>query len=158
MQIPHATRKQPIPSGKISKRHSTCGAKKQINFYSHRSRRSATGDARNVLRQALAGCFGRSSAITTMSEPGWREIPAAASSARTAKKGATTIGPHLYNADVLSLPDKWEYPWYAAWDLAFHTIALALVDPDLPRNNSSSCCASGTCTRTGNARLRVGVR
>ena len=35
----------------------------------------------------------------------------------------------LYNADVISMPDKWEYPWYAAWDLAFHCIPLALVDP-----------------------------
>ena len=37
---------------------------------------------------------------------------------------------HMYNADVISMPDKWEYPWYAAWDLAFHVIALTLVDPD----------------------------
>src|SRR5689334_11406061 len=35
---------------------------------------------------------------------------------------------HLYNADVISMPDKWEYPWYAAWDLAFHCVPLALVD------------------------------
>ncbi len=35
---------------------------------------------------------------------------------------------HLYNADVISMPDKWEYPWYAAWDLAFHSLPLALVD------------------------------
>jgi hypothetical protein len=40
---------------------------------------------------------------------------------------------HLYNADVISMPDKWEYPWYAAWDLAFHTIALAVVDPDFAK-------------------------
>ncbi|HXV84888.1 MAG TPA: glucosidase [Candidatus Binatia bacterium] len=40
---------------------------------------------------------------------------------------------HLYNADVISIPDKWEYPWYAAWDLAFHCIALALVDPDFAK-------------------------
>src|SRR5262249_40621828 len=40
---------------------------------------------------------------------------------------------HLYNADVISMPDKWEYPWYAAWDLAFHCIALAQVDPDLAK-------------------------
>jgi hypothetical protein len=40
---------------------------------------------------------------------------------------------HLYNADVISMPDKWEYPWYAAWDLAFHCIPLALVDPDLAK-------------------------
>ena len=37
---------------------------------------------------------------------------------------------HMYNADVISMPDKWEYPWYAAWDLAFHVIALTMVDPD----------------------------
>ncbi|MDE3165967.1 MAG: glucosidase, partial [Acidobacteriota bacterium] len=36
---------------------------------------------------------------------------------------------HLYNADVLSMPDKWEYPWYASWDLAFHCVPLAVVDP-----------------------------
>jgi hypothetical protein len=40
---------------------------------------------------------------------------------------------HLYNADILSLPDKWEYPWYAAWDLAFHSIPLAMVDPDFAK-------------------------
>ena len=40
---------------------------------------------------------------------------------------------HLYNADVLSMPDKWEYPWYATWDLAFHCIPLALIDPDFAK-------------------------
>ena len=37
---------------------------------------------------------------------------------------------HMYNADVISMPDKWEYPWYAAWDLAFHVVALTMVDPE----------------------------
>jgi hypothetical protein len=37
---------------------------------------------------------------------------------------------HMYNGDVISMPDKWEYPWYAAWDLAFHVLALTLVDPE----------------------------
>jgi hypothetical protein len=40
---------------------------------------------------------------------------------------------HLENKDIISMPDKWEYPWYAAWDLAFHTIALAHVDPDFAK-------------------------
>jgi len=40
---------------------------------------------------------------------------------------------HLYNEDVISMPDKWEYPWYAAWDLAFHTIPLALLDPEFAK-------------------------
>ncbi|ALJ38547.1 glucosidase [Azospirillum brasilense] len=49
---------------------------------------------------------------------------------------ARRIGPrnsqwhHMHNADIVSMPDKWEYPWYAAWDLAFHVLALTLVDPD----------------------------
>jgi hypothetical protein len=41
---------------------------------------------------------------------------------------------HLYNEDIISMPDKWEYPWYAAWDLAFHCIALALIDPDFAKH------------------------
>ncbi|MBW4698699.1 MAG: glucosidase [Aphanocapsa lilacina HA4352-LM1] len=40
---------------------------------------------------------------------------------------------HMVNDDIISMPDKWEYPWYAAWDLAFHTIALAMVDPDFAK-------------------------
>jgi hypothetical protein len=44
---------------------------------------------------------------------------------------------HLYNADVVSMPDKWEYPWYAVWDLAFHTIALSLVDVDFAKEQLS---------------------
>jgi hypothetical protein len=40
---------------------------------------------------------------------------------------------HMMNADIISMPDKWEYPWYAAWDLAFHTLPLAIVDPDFAK-------------------------
>ncbi|MGC1290249.1 MAG: hypothetical protein WA855_03110, partial [Candidatus Acidiferrales bacterium] len=40
---------------------------------------------------------------------------------------------HLYNADVISMPDKWEYPWYASWDLAFHCVAMATIDPDFAK-------------------------
>src|SRR5450631_1593647 len=40
---------------------------------------------------------------------------------------------HMFNHDVVSMPDKWEYPWYAAWDLAFHCIPLAMVDPDFAK-------------------------
>ena len=40
---------------------------------------------------------------------------------------------HLYNDEIISMPDKWEYPWYAAWDLAFHCIPLAMVDPDFAK-------------------------
>jgi hypothetical protein len=48
-------------------------------------------------------------------------------------KGRNHEWRHLYNSEVLSMPDKWEYPWYAAWDLAFHCIPLALVDPEFAK-------------------------
>ena len=47
----------------------------------------------------------------------------------TRKSGRNNAWGHLYNADVISMPDKWEYPWYAAWDLAFHCVAFAHIDP-----------------------------
>src|SRR5882757_4411530 len=40
---------------------------------------------------------------------------------------------HLFNEDIISMPDKWEYPWYAAWDLAFHAVAIAPADPDFAK-------------------------
>lgn len=45
-------------------------------------------------------------------------------------KGRNASWQHLYNLDVISMPDKWEYPWYAVWDLAFHTIPIAMIDPE----------------------------
>ena len=45
------------------------------------------------------------------------------------KKGRNCDWTHLYNSDVISMPDKWEYPWYASWDLAFHCVAMSLIDP-----------------------------
>ena len=43
----------------------------------------------------------------------------------------------MLNEDIISMPDKWEYPWYAAWDLAFHTLPLSIVDPTSPRSRSN---------------------
>jgi hypothetical protein len=51
----------------------------------------------------------------------------------TRVNGRDSAWVHLYNEDVISMPDKWEYPWYAAWDLAFHTIPLAMVDPEFAK-------------------------
>src|SRR2546429_6973234 len=44
---------------------------------------------------------------------------------------------HMLNEDIISMPDKWEYPWYAAWDLAFHTLPLSIVDPDFAKEQRS---------------------
>ena len=50
------------------------------------------------------------------------------------KHGRNRDWMHLNNADIISMPDKWEYPWYAAWDLAFHTIPIAIVDPEFAKH------------------------
>src|SRR5262249_24885949 len=50
------------------------------------------------------------------------------------KRGRNREWRTLHPADVLSVPDAWEYPWFAAWDLAFHCVALALVDPDFAKH------------------------
>jgi hypothetical protein len=50
------------------------------------------------------------------------------------KRGRNREWTHLNNADIISMPDKWEYPWYAAWDLAFHMIPIAMVDPEFAKH------------------------
>ncbi len=52
---------------------------------------------------------------------------------RKKKHGRNADWTHLDNAEVISMPDKWEYPWYAAWDLAFHSVAFALVDSEFAK-------------------------
>ena len=48
----------------------------------------------------------------------------------------------MLNEDIISMPDKWEYPWYAAWDLAFHTLPLSIVDPDFAKEQMKLMLAS----------------
>jgi len=90
-------------------------------------------DARNVMRQALGGMlwskqFYHFDVKRWMDgDPGQPPPPA------ERLKGRNKDWRTLYNEDVISMPDKWEYPWYAAWDLAFHTIALSLVDSDFAK-------------------------
>ena len=78
-------------------------------------------------------CSGASSSTTTMSGAGSRAIPPFPPPPAERLQGRNHEWTHLYNEDVISMPDKWEYPWYAAWDLAFHAIPLALVDPDFAK-------------------------
>ncbi|HEU0005917.1 MAG TPA: glucosidase, partial [Terriglobia bacterium] len=52
---------------------------------------------------------------------------------KSRKRGRNADWHHLFNRDVISMPDKWEYPWYAAWDLAFHCVPLALIDPEFAK-------------------------
>src|SRR5262245_44346498 len=99
-------------------------------FYASIIPRSLDPDQANDIRQALAGMlwskqFYYYDVNKWLEERGSDPFKA---SGRTASRNDHWR--HVYNADVISMPDKWEYPWYAAWDLAFHVLALSLVDPD----------------------------
>ena len=86
-------------------------------------------DARMIQRQALAGLIW-SKQFYYFDVPRWLEgDPGLPAPPPERRQGRNRDWGHLNNADVISMPDKWEYPWYAAWDLAFHCIPLAMVDP-----------------------------
>jgi hypothetical protein len=90
-------------------------------------------DAANVMRQALAGMlwskqFYNYDVLRWLKQHGLTDRNDLQRSSVRNKQWY-----HMVNADIISMPDKWEYPWYAAWDLAFHTIALAMVDPDFAK-------------------------
>ena len=102
-------------------------------FYERITPRSLSEDQRRVHRQALAGMLWGKQYYYFDLELWLREHgshPLLDSARRDVRN---TEWFHMLNADVISMPDKWEYPWYAAWDLAFHTIALAQVDFDFAK-------------------------
>jgi hypothetical protein len=87
-------------------------------------------DHANVMRQALAGMLW-SKQFYHYDVDKWLEERGSDPFKATRKAAPRNDHwHHMYNGDVISMPDKWEYPWYAAWDLAFHVLALTLVDPD----------------------------
>jgi hypothetical protein len=102
-------------------------------FYADIIPENLTADEKNVMRQSLAGMlWGKQFYQYVVKE--WLEgDPEFGAPPKERLTGRNADWPHLYNDDVISMPDKWEYPWYAAWDLAFHCIALALVDPEFAK-------------------------
>ena len=102
-------------------------------FYGKRVGGCSSEDAANVQRQAFAGMFW-SKQFYHYDVRTWLEgDPTQPPPPPERRSGRNHEWTHLFNADVLSMPDKWEYPWYAAWDLAFHCVNLALVDPDFAK-------------------------
>jgi len=101
-------------------------------FYETVIPKKLSDDARNVMRQAFAGLLW-SKQFYHYDVRRWLEGDPAFLPPAGRLDGRNREWRHLYNEDVISMPDKWEYPWYAAWDLAFHTIPLALVDPDFAK-------------------------
>jgi len=103
-------------------------------FYAGVQKGIDSEDARNVQRQAFAGMIW-SKQFYYYNVREWLKGDAAQPAVDAHRKHArNSEWPHLNNADIISMPDKWEYPWYAAWDLAFHCIPLALVDAEFAKH------------------------
>jgi len=102
-------------------------------FYTAIQRPDLSDDARRVQRQALAGMLWSKQLYYVDIQQWLAGDPAYPPPPAARKQGRNHDWEHLVNFDVISMPDKWEYPWYATWDLAFHCIPLALVDADFAK-------------------------
>lgn len=91
-------------------------------------------DGRNVQRQAWAGLLWTKQFYHYSVEEWLKGDPAGPAPPRERLSGRNSAWPHVFTDDILSMPDKWEYPWFAAWDLAFHMIPFALVDAEFSKH------------------------
>jgi hypothetical protein len=98
-------------------------------FYAEIIPASLDSDQANVMRQALAGMMW-SKQFYNYDVGRWLEEHGIHPGKQNQRSLRNDRWRHMINADVISMPDKWEYPWYAAWDLAFHVTSLTLVDED----------------------------
>jgi hypothetical protein len=92
-----------------------------------------SADSRNVMRQALAGLLWSKQFYHYVVKQWIEGDPVFPPPPPQRKSGRNHSWVHLYNSEVISMPDKWEYPWYASWDLAFHCIPMSLVDADFAK-------------------------
>lgn len=99
------------------------------DFYAGLASPGLSQDAKNVQRQAFAGLLWSKQFYHYDVKRWLSGDPTETPPPSSRLAGRNADWSHLFNADVISMPDKWEYPWYAAWDLAFHCIPLAMVDP-----------------------------
>ncbi len=103
-------------------------------FYAGLQQAISDADARLVQRQAFAGMIW-SKQFFHYDVPVWLQgDPAQPPPPPERKHGRNSDWKHLNNADVISMPDKWEYPWFAAWDWAFHCVALAEIDAEFAKS------------------------
>jgi len=102
-------------------------------FYADLQPSTLSEDERNVQRQAFAGMLWSKQYYHYNIEEWLHGDPAQPAPVPARKKGRNHEWRHLNANDIISMPDKWEYPWFAAWDLAFQCIPLALVDPEFAK-------------------------
>jgi hypothetical protein len=106
--------------------------KEADEFYRSVTPPSVSPDAASVMRQAIAGMLW-SKQFFFFDGDSWLEEHNSHPLHTGYRNARNSEWFHMVNEDVISMPDKWEYPWYAAWDLAFHTLPLSIVDPDFAK-------------------------
>lgn len=102
-------------------------------FYNYVHNKKLDDEERRIQRQAFAGMLWTKQ-FYYFDIPQWLEgdpVAPVRPIPRASNRDKDWI--HLVNYDIISMPDKWEYPWYASWDLAFHTLSFVLVDPDFAK-------------------------
>jgi hypothetical protein len=103
-------------------------------FYDKLEEGIASEDAKNIQRQAFAGLVWNKQFYHYDVREWLAGDPHQPEPPRERREGRNRDWEHLNNARVISMPDKWEYPWYASWDLAFHCVAFARFDPDFAKD------------------------
>jgi hypothetical protein len=134
----HADRNEDVPAandfGAGFDRLFDLRQKEADDFYASRVPKDISEDARSVMRQALSGMMW-SKQFYHYDVVAWLTgDPSQPPPPEQRWNGRNKEWTHLYNDDIVSMPDKWEYPWYAAWDLAFHCVSLAIIDPDFAKD------------------------
>jgi hypothetical protein len=129
------SRKTPVPASPFGPEFDeTLAARLQEadEFYQSVTPPSISADAANVMRQAIAGMLW-SKQFYFFDGDQWLDEHHANPLHPGSRASRNSEWFHMVNEDIISMPDKWEYPWYAAWDLAFHTLPLSIVDPDFAK-------------------------
>ncbi len=103
------------------------------DFYHSRTRADLSADQKELFRHACAGLLWSKQFYHLFVEDWLKGDPSMPPPPESRRSDRNSDWPHLFCRDVLSMPDKWEYPWFAAWDLAFHMIPMARIDPDFAK-------------------------
>lgn len=131
LRIQHQAEENPLAS---CEQCMTLRKKETDEFYAQLQAEVTDADLKNIQRQAYAGMLWSKQFYYYDVERWLEGDPGRYKPPMERKKGRNGNWRHLQNYDIISMPDKWEYPWYAAWDLAFHTIPLARLDPEFAKN------------------------
>jgi hypothetical protein len=123
----------PAPFGTDFDAHFDARVREADEFYRSVTPPSLSQDAANVMRQAIAGMLW-SKQHYYFDANQWLQEHSAHPLKGGKRDSRNRDWFHMVNEDIISMPDKWEYPWYAAWDLAFHTLPISIVDPDFAKD------------------------